>query len=310
MEKRKSSCLSIRKAYTGVRYKKEALPTGSIACPKKLHMEQRDTQQNTPSSNGQSIATAAKNAFYHKHLAVSVISKKTEKIATAIYMVTDFVPESEPLRTQLRTLGLALVSGTRKIGARSTEPHYALADEVVRTIDETVVFVNLASTIGLISEMNGKVLVSELEKVKAEIDHHYGGKNVLFDTHPGYANILLTPAMFEVEPAEKILGVFDKGQDFLKGQNQEKPTPVNQPEAIISQKDFSAKKTDIGIKIARRNDVLNVVRSKGRVSIKDVLLILKDMSEKTVQRELLALVREGVLVKEGEKRWSMYRIAS
>ena len=36
--------------------------------------------------------------------------------------------------------------------------------------------------------------------------------------------------------------------------------------------------------------------------------MLKDVSEKTVQRELFALVKEGVLKKEGEKRWSVYKL--
>ena len=273
-------------------------------------MEQKDTQTNTDTSKGQSYTQQAQNDFYHKHLAVSVIAKKTEKITTAIYMVTDFIHESEPLRSQLRTLGLSLVSGTRRIGARSTEPHYALADEVVRTADEIIVFVNLASTIGLISEMNGKILVSELEKVKSEIDHHYGGKTVLFSTHPGYANILLSSSMFEVEPAEKMLENFDKGQTNFNGQNSintaQAPRKIETPERT----EITPKKSDIGMKIARRNDVLNVVRSKGRVSIKDITSLVKDMSDKTVQRELLGLVKEGVLIKEGEKRWSMYRIAS
>ena len=276
-------------------------------------MEQKDTQQNNRTSNGQSFTQQAQNEFYHKHLAVSVIAKKTEKITTAIYMVTDFIHESEPLRSQLRTLALNLVSGTRKIGARSTEPHYSLAGTVVQTIDEITVFVTLACTIGLISEMNGKILTNELEKVKAEIDHHYGGKNAAFATHPGYANILLTPAMFEVVPAEKLLENFDKGQENYKGQEATQKTQniANGERIQVQPKNESfSKKTDLGIKIARRNDVLNVVRNKGRVSIKDITSILKDISDKTVQRELLGLVKEGVLVKEGEKRWSMYRIAS
>ena len=70
------------------------------------------------------------------------------------------------------------------------------------------------------------------------------------------------------------------------------------------------KKLDLGIKIARRNDVLNIIKNNGTASIKDVKNILKDINEKTIQRELLSLVKEGVLKKEGEKRWSVYRIAS
>ena len=273
-------------------------------------MEQRDIPQHNSQSKGQAFTTQAQNDFYHKHLAVSVISKKTEKIATAIYMVTDFVPESEPLRSQLRTLALALISGTRRIGALSTSPNHALVDEVNRTIDETNVFLSLATTIGLVSEMNGTILTSELGKVKAEIDRHYGNPNVLFATHPGYANIMLTPAMFEVATSEKMLQTFDKGQENSKGHFAPVP-PTLRPEAAPKRAfETVAKKHDIGIKIARRNDVLNVIKSKGLASIKDVVSLLKDISEKTVQRELLALVKEGVLVKEGEKRWSTYRVAS
>lgn len=265
---------------------------------------------NTTQPNGQDLGTKAKNDFNHKHLAVSFISKKTEKIVTAIYMVTDFVSESEPLRSQLRTLGLALISGTRRISARSTEPHHALAGEVKSAIDETAVLLTLATTIGIISEMNGAILANELGNVREEIDRQYGAGNVLFATHPGYANIMLTSAMFDVSGEEKARPLFDKGQENHKGQitpHQVSPrietAPKRTPEPV-------GKKNDIGIKIARRNDVLNVIKSKGRASIKDVVSLLKDISEKTVQRELLGLVKEGVLVKEGEKRWSTYRVAS
>jgi len=276
-------------------------------------MDKMDKQQENTQSNGQLVSAQAKSDFYHKHLAVSVISKKTEKIATAMYMVTDFVPESEPLRTQLRTLALALISGTRRISARSSEPHYALVDEVIRTIDDTDTMLELATTIGLVSEMNGTILRSELSKVKAEIDQYYAGPNALFSTHPGYANIMLSPSMFEVSVPEKASSIFDKGQEISKGHSIATVSQQQVPQAlkqVHSGRDVLARKGDIGIKIARRNDVLNVVRSKGRASIKDVVSILKDISEKTVQRELLSLVKEGVLTKEGEKRWSTYRVAS
>lgn len=249
--------------------------------------------------------------FYNKHSAMSVIVKKTEKITTAIYMVTDFISDSEPLRAQLRTLAISLVSGTRKLGARSNEPHYAFADELNRTIDETVVFINLAATVGLISDMNGKILRTELEKVHAAIGKYFGDKKVTVSTHPGYANIILDQSFFHVPESESVLPpksynghVFDKGQ--IANQN---PMPAKENAKSMGQI-VPSKKSDIGIKIARRNDVLSVVRNKGKVSIKDIVSILKDTSEKTIQRELLALVREGVLIKEGEKRWSVYRVAA
>lgn len=59
---------------------------------------------------------------------------------------------------------------------------------------------------------------------------------------------------------------------------------------------------------SRRNNIVRIIGQKGRVSIKDISSEIKDYSEKTIQRELLALVEEGVLIKEGERRWSSYSL--
>jgi hypothetical protein len=59
----------------------------------------------------------------------------------------------------------------------------------------------------------------------------------------------------------------------------------------------------------RRATILGMLQRKDRVSVRDVANVIKDCSEKTLQRELLALVGQGVLVKEGERRWSTYRLA-
>jgi DeoR/GlpR family transcriptional regulator of sugar metabolism len=59
----------------------------------------------------------------------------------------------------------------------------------------------------------------------------------------------------------------------------------------------------------RSQRILAIVKAKGIVSIGDVSAVVTDCSEKTIQRELLALVEQGVLKKEGERRWSTYRLA-
>ncbi len=59
----------------------------------------------------------------------------------------------------------------------------------------------------------------------------------------------------------------------------------------------------------RRATILGIIQRKDRITVKDVSNVIKDCSEKTIQRELLALVGQGVLVKEGERRWSTYRLA-
>ena len=59
----------------------------------------------------------------------------------------------------------------------------------------------------------------------------------------------------------------------------------------------------------RRETILSVLRSKGQANIKDISLLIRSVSEKTIQRELTALIEEGVVRKEGERRWSTYSLA-
>ena len=58
----------------------------------------------------------------------------------------------------------------------------------------------------------------------------------------------------------------------------------------------------------RRERILGIIKDKGQVTIKDVSTAITDVSEKTIQRELMSLISEGRIVKEGERRWSKYSL--
>ena len=55
--------------------------------------------------------------------------------------------------------------------------------------------------------------------------------------------------------------------------------------------------------------ILDVVRKSNGVSIKDIARVVQGCSNKTVQRELNALIGRGLVIREGERRWSTYRAA-
>lgn len=59
---------------------------------------------------------------------------------------------------------------------------------------------------------------------------------------------------------------------------------------------------------SRRDKVLNVLRDKGEATIKDIIEIVTDCSEKTVQRELISLIKDNKVSREGERRWSKYKL--
>ena len=58
----------------------------------------------------------------------------------------------------------------------------------------------------------------------------------------------------------------------------------------------------------RREAIMSVIKNKGSASIKDISTLIRDVSEKTIQRELSLLVEGGFILKKGERRWSTYSV--
>jgi hypothetical protein len=79
--------------------------------------------------------------------------------------------------------------------------------------------------------------------------------------------------------------------------------PVGLPLSPI--KDNSSKRQDKG-QSERMSLILELVREKKSLSIKEIAAVVKDCSEKTIQRELNALIDLGLIRREGERRWSVY----
>lgn len=58
----------------------------------------------------------------------------------------------------------------------------------------------------------------------------------------------------------------------------------------------------------RRKIILALAKQKPSINVGDVARSIPGVSEKTIQRELLAMVAEGILEKRGERRWSTYSL--
>jgi len=60
----------------------------------------------------------------------------------------------------------------------------------------------------------------------------------------------------------------------------------------------------------RKGQVLEMLKTRGALGIKDIARTITDCSEKTIQRLLNTLIQEGSVKKEGERRWSTYHLVS
>ena len=90
-----------------------------------------------------------------------------------------------------------------------------------------------------------------------------------------------------------------------------KPQPVvhdvQKPELKIQQQ--AIKPISGEDKKERRDAIMKTIRSKGQVTIRDISKNIHGCSEKTIQRDLQELIQHGVLIREGEKRWAVYKLA-
>lgn len=258
-------------------------------------------------------------------------SKKPEKLASAVYLISGFFPDQEPMKWKMRSLAsdLATRSAVFKDGFSPEEKEASLS--VRKTVLELTSLLSVAKDAGLISPDNYEIISKEfmslntllesptriseylklpegesagVERLDTSVSRSTPeGQEVLRDkfikdTENEHRNEGYTPS------TESNVGATDTGtrhridEEYMARQGRQgKPTKL---------KDFgvvSAKKSN------RKSIIIGLLKRKKEIMIKDVSPLIEGCSEKTIQRELLSMVKEGILKKEGEKRWSKYSLA-
>ncbi len=195
--------------------------------------------------------------------------KKSEKLASAIYLVTSFFNDQEPLKWKLRTLSTELVS--EKVRDKSS-----IAAEVMSLF-------SVAKTAGIISDTNYDILISELFKLKQEVEK---------PLDMAFLREIITDKRILPEP---------QGVGYLKDKSVDHKIVEK-----LRLKGFGAVSVK---KNSRQSIIIAILKRKKEVMIKDISPLISGCSEKTIQRELSAMVQAGILKKVGEKRWSRYFLA-
>jgi len=231
---------------------------------------------------------------------------KTSKLITALYMITDIMDKEEPLRNKLRNLGANIISDIYLLKGQNN-----FSEKINDRISEMFSFLEIASNIGLVSEMNYSILSKEFFELKKAIGN------------------------FVYQNDQKWLEEFIKENpnqtDQYGNSNTDKTFKVNSPKGqtrvgvqradtllrALSDRIPSLNNNDF--KNKRREEIISIIKDKAKdspnfdgVTITDIKSIgqgeLASCGEKTLQRELVSMVSDGILVKRGEKRWSRYLI--
>lgn len=231
-------------------------------------------------SNNVFYNTDSSNVFT-KQPKLSFIYRKSEKLAKAIYLITENMSEVS-LKEDLRDSSREILSAILAQNQGDTSRH--------------IIFVmsglSIARSIGCISHMNAslveneyRTLLSLLEESEIELDLDMREEGVA--RRSSKQKVLSAPGIALKEGVQKM-----EGKTMEKG---------NSPQEARTQKEGGG-----GGKEERRAALLRIIASKGQVSIKDIKDILRDLGEKTIQRELNALYERGEIDRKGSKRWTVY----
>ena len=211
---------------------------------------------------------------------------KTERLASAIYLITGLMDTGDILRLKLRSASVDSVNDLYSIGQSSGDSGAHVPDKILKRISYISSLLEIGLAGELISQMNYSILKNEYSKL--------GDVLVRSQVIKGVGSFILQSSFF----GNDLSDLTNMTPDCIKD--------INKTAGQMSVR----KGTD---KMSRQDLIVKIIKDGSEYTIKDILSEVSaiavggiDCSEKTIQRDLLSLVAGGILKKKGEKRWSRY----
>ncbi len=228
------------------------------------------------------------------------IFKKTEKITAALYLVSGLLHDDEPMKWELRDRGVEMLNSSFTASSSMPVDRNSVIQSIFSSALETISLLNVAKISNLISAMNHAILVREIDQILGLLRDR-------LTANAETAGLVLsekffkTPDLFSSGFKSDEHSSYRSSNAGYQESNAKKSqiSGVNQGHVGIQQK-----------KEQRQRSILDILKGQGNLTIKDFSRVMKDCSEKTIQRELIDLVARGVVKKEGERRWSRYSLAA
>lgn len=206
---------------------------------------------------------------------------KSEKLASALYWITSFFNDQEPLKWELRGLASDLISLSVSLRDSFLKEKDAVLSETKNVVTKINKLLSVAKNAGLVSPENHLILEIELTKCSGLLDYPMNISDLLSFESP-------REKMRELAPGS------------IKDKSESRPT------GRVSLKGFGAVSVK---KNNRQSIIINLLKRKKEIMIKDVSPLIGGCSEKTIQRELTAMVKSGLVKRLGDKRWTKYSLA-
>ena len=248
------------------------------------------------------------------------IFKKTERLVSAIYLITSFLSDNEPIKWKMREVTTSLLSYSISLSNQGHRNRFDAMNNFTTVSFEIISLLDVANISGIFSPMNCAIIKFEIEKIIELVELKERGLNAkfllsrnFFDIEEDHSDSRGKPSQINENLNEKDIKRTispDKGKEMIPESNTHKGHLLIKDTNKDEGKSLSfIKGQTVKDKSRRYEVIINLLKNTKEISVKDVSSIVSDCSEKTIQRELLSLVDKGVLKKEGERRWSKYSLA-
>jgi DNA-binding transcriptional ArsR family regulator len=226
--------------------------------------------------------------------------RKIEHIVAATFLVTGLIEQDELMKDEIRAHSLQCLTRMVSLIGKS-----AITVTDLQAVAAYLLHLNslldIAFWSGQISQMNLAIMQREISTTYLSLN----------DLSTKYKNSFYISSTF-FRTDEEIL-TDTKEKDIIKDKNTipqaeqlHKGQNKRQDIKDISKGQEQAQSREN--KGQRREAILSLLLQKPNLTVKDFTTVVPEYSEKTIQRELLALAEEGIIKKEGERRWSTYSL--
>lgn len=225
------------------------------------------------------------------------VSLKTERLVSAVHLVTGLMDTKEKLRTELRSTAVESMNDLYELAHVSYGLKNFVSDKIIDRISHVVSLLEVGLTGGLISQMNYSILKAEYSKLKDAL--------VKFYVTNGVGSYTLPNLFFGSEEIFR-----SKEEGSLKDTTKMSLRKKDEPSVRVIKDRLT--EPNVKGKNYRQELVVKLIKDSLEYTIKDIISGVSlidsnvDCSDKTIQRDLLSLVASGVLIKKGERRWSRY----
>ena len=248
-----------------------------------------------------SIKIVKKRGNYDLYL--TFFSKKVEKIVSAVYLITEHFSKDESLKWQLRKKGLQLLSDTMSLSKTNLSRRDKVLSNIERTILEVISLLEVSLVAKTITVMNNDIFKRELNLL---IDFINNNLNEIEQKNPSF----LKEDFFKVKGGDlQSKNVFNRKGLLDKGHNKGHFISSKQSFGTeITNKIKGQNISNLEKRQTRRGQILKLFNKGQKLTIKDISQVIDNCGEKTIQREIQSMMKEGLIKKEGERRWSRYSL--